>query len=143
MTGVAWGFLGSWWGGAALGYAAGVAATVGTRPPLPLREVAWGMLAVIGVVAAATAFTGVNVARHAELFDIRFGPGLDGVIPPDRQRAAFAVACTHAATYVTAVAGSVALCVWVSVRRKSLTPRSADRTASRAAVGGTGSAASR
>ena len=121
LTGIAYGFLGSWWGGALLGYAAGVAATVGSRPPVGLRELFRTMLVLVGGIAAVTAVTGVNVALHADLLGVTFQPGLSALVPPERQRAALVVACYHFAAYVSAVVGSVVLLVWVTVERRRKT----------------------
>jgi hypothetical protein len=80
------------------------------------------MLVLVGGVGFVTALTGATVAVHAEKFGVTFQPGLDAVVPPERQRAAFVVACYHLAAYASAVAGSVVLCVWVAVERKRRTP---------------------
>ncbi len=119
LLGIAWGFLGAWWGGYVLGYAAGVAATVGPRPPLPLRELARPLGVLLAAVAGAAAVTGFNVARHADLFGVTLDPSVGAMLPPERHRAALVVACYHFAAYVTAAAGSVVLCVWIGRTRKS------------------------
>lgn len=116
LLGVAWGFLGAWWGGAALGYAAGIAATAGTHPPLPVRELVRPMLVLVAGVGFVTGVCGLTAYRHAEFFAIRLDPFFDSV-PPDRQRWLFVVACYHLAAYATAAVGSVVLCVWVGRER--------------------------
>jgi hypothetical protein len=118
LLGIAWGFLGAWWGGAALGYAAGIAATIGTRPPLQVRELVRPMLVLMTVVATVTAVTGVNVAVHAELFGVSMDSNSAELVPPERRRAALVVACYHFSAYATAILGSIVLTVWISLERK-------------------------
>lgn len=117
LLGLAWGVLASAGGGVAMGYVAGLAATVGSRPKLTTREVVRPMLAVVGGVAVVTAITGVSVARHAEMFDVRLDPFLATIVPPERHHALLTVACYHLAAYISAVVGSVVMCVWVGVER--------------------------
>lgn len=71
----------------------------------------------LAAVAAATAITGVSVFVIGGNLGVRLDlhPGL---IPPERHLAALAVACYHMAAYASAVAASVALCVWVGVERE-------------------------
>ena len=73
LVGIAWGFLGSWWGGAIMGYVMGIVATVGTKhPPLRLRELVWPMVAVVLITAASTALAGISVWRHTEMLELEF-----------------------------------------------------------------------
>ena len=118
LLGIAWGFLGAWWGGALLGYFAGIAATIGPRPPVPVRELVRPMLVLVVVVAGVAALTGVAVAVHADLLGVALGPGMAAAVPPGRHRALFVVACLHFAAYASAAVGSVGLCVWVGVSRQ-------------------------
>src|SRR5262249_28697462 len=76
LLGVAWGFLGAWWGGALMGYFAGIAATAGRKPPLGPRELVRPMLVLVLAIGTATAMTGVSVWHHAEMFEVRLDPGL-------------------------------------------------------------------
>jgi hypothetical protein len=117
VLGLLWGFLGAAPGGLILGYAAGLAATLGPHPSWGLRRLVAPMLGLVGFVATVTAVTGVSVARHLELFDVRFADST--LMPAERQRWAFVVACYHWAAYVSAMAGSIGLCVWVG-RGRSL-----------------------
>jgi hypothetical protein len=118
LLGIAWGFLGAWWGGFLMGYVTGVAATVGPRPPLGVRELFRPMVALVGVMAAVTVLTGVNVGRHAELLGVSLEPPLAALGSPERQRLLLVVACYHFAAYATGVVGSVILFVWVVNQRK-------------------------
>jgi hypothetical protein len=120
LTGVAWGFLGAWWGGALFGYAAGIAATAGKAPPLGVRQLMKPMLLTVAGVAGVTALTGGAVAFYANQLNVEVDPFLAGPVPADRRRALLVVCCYHLAAYASAVAGSVACCVWVARRRAHL-----------------------
>lgn len=117
LLGICWGFLGGWWGGIVLGYAAGLVATLGSRPPLAPRDVVKPLGVLVCAVAVVTALTGVSVWRHAEMMGVLL-PGLDGVVPPERQRAAFVVACYHLVAYASATLGGVVLCAWLRAERR-------------------------
>lgn len=123
LVGIGWGFLGSWWGGLALGYAAGLTATLGKNPPLGPRE----LLKPVGVlllgVAAATAACGVSVWMYADAFEIRLHPLFDAKLPPERHRGLFTVSCYHLVAYASAIVGSVLLCGWIAWQRRSLADR--------------------
>jgi hypothetical protein len=119
LTGVAWGFLGAWWGGALFGYFAGIAATAGKRPPLTVRQLVVPMLVTVLGIAAVTALVGGAVAYYAEQFGVQIDPYMAGPVPEERQRALLAVCCYHLASYVSAIVGSVACCVWVGRVRSS------------------------
>lgn len=113
LLGIAWGFLGSWWGGLLMGYFVGLAATLGPRPPLTLRDVVRPMLVLLVVVGVMTALTGVNVWRHAELLGVSLDPFLKRMVPADRHRWLMVVACYHFTAYTTATLASIVLCAWV------------------------------
>ncbi|WP_020473290.1 hypothetical protein [Zavarzinella formosa] len=117
LIGIVWGFLAAAGGGVAMGYAAGLAATLGKNPPLATRDLVRPMLLLMAAVAVVTAITGVSAHRHAEMFNVRLDPRLDALIPVERHRAAFTVACYHFAAYASAILGSVVMCVWIGVRR--------------------------
>lgn len=117
LLGLAWGFLASAGGGIAMGYAAGLAATLGTQPPLTARELVRPLLLTVLAVGVATAVTGLAVAHVTGLFGVRLDPALDPHVPPDRRRGLVIVACYHVTAYAAAVVGSVALCVWVGCER--------------------------
>lgn len=113
LVAITWGFLGAAGGGVAMGYAAGLAATLGKSPPLTTRELIRPMLVLLAVVGAVTLITGVSAYRHVTMFNIRLDPGLDEHIPIERHHAAFTIACYHLAAYASAITGSVVMCVWI------------------------------
>lgn len=118
LMGIAWGFLAAWWGGALVGYIAGMVATSGPRhPPLPVRALVRPLLVTVLVVALVTTLAGVSAWRHVELFDVRFETWVSHVVPPGRQRNAFVVASYHFVAYGASVISGVTLCVWVGFRR--------------------------
>ena len=121
LVGIAWGFLGSWWGGAILGYSAGLTATLGDKPCLQLRNIVKGMLVLLGVVGIMTALGGFSVYRHAELFQITLCCEPVQGVPEERRRNLFIVACYHLITYGTAIIGSVLLCLELARQRHRLT----------------------
>ena len=118
LLGIAWGFLGAWWGGLLAGYLAGVAATVGDRPPLAVRELVRPFGLLLLAVTAVTALTGYTVWDHARAFDVSLGPHPAGLVPPERRRGLLVVACYHLAAYAAGAVGSVLLCVWVAAERR-------------------------
>ena len=111
LLGIAWGFLGAWWCGAGMGYVVGLIATLGPRPPLAPRDVARPMLVLLAVVGVVTFLTGLSVWRHAEMFDVSFGPIVTTAVPEGRHRELFVVACYHFVAYATSILGGVVLCV--------------------------------
>ncbi len=122
LLGMAWGFLGAAGGGVAMGYAAGLTATVGRKPPLATRELIRPMLLLVAGTATMTALTGAIVAIHAATFEIHLDPLFQKRIPVERHRALFTVACYHAAAYASAILGSVVLLVWIRRERTRRTP---------------------
>ncbi len=118
LLGVCWGFLGGWWGGVLLGYAAGLLATVGPRPKLEPRELVVPLGLLVAAVAAATAITGYSVWRHTEMFGVYLDPGTAELVPAKRHRELLTVACYHFVAYASAVIGGVVLCAWVWVKRR-------------------------
>lgn len=117
LVGVVWGVLGAAGGGIALGYAAGLAATVGPRPALTARELIRPTLMTAGGVAGVVAVTGACVWRTATGLGVQLDPFFGPAIPPERHVAALTVGSYHLAAYVAAVLGSVLLCVWIGRER--------------------------
>jgi hypothetical protein len=118
LLGLAWGYLGSWWGGALMGYVMGIVATAGTtHPPLALRPLAGPMLTVVALTSAATLITGLSVARHTEMMEVTFADWLDRAVPRERQRNAFIVANYHLAANAAAIVASVAMSIRVGLMR--------------------------
>lgn len=118
LLGICWGFLGAWWGGALLGYAAGLTATLGPRPKLTPRELVKPIVLVVCAVAAATTLAGVSVWRHAEMLGVTLDPGMAEAVPVRRHRELLTVACYHFVAYAGSAVGSVVLCVWVWAERR-------------------------
>ena len=117
LVGLVWGVLGAAGGGIALGYAAGLAATVGPRPALTARELIRPTLLTAGGVAGVVAVTGASVWRTATGLGVQLDPVFGPTIPPERHVAALTVGSYHMAAYVAAVVGSVLLCVWIGRER--------------------------
>jgi hypothetical protein len=113
LLGIAWGFLGAWWGGALMGYFAGIAATAGRKPPLGPRELVRPMLVLVLAVGTVTAITGLSVWHYAAVFEVRLDPGLTGAVPAENRRGLFVVACYHLTAYAAGVVGSVVLLGWI------------------------------
>lgn len=118
LLGVCWGFLGGWWGGVLLGYAAGLTATLGPRPPMHPRELVMPILLLVVAIATVTALTGFSVWRHSEMLGVMLDPGNAELVPVQRHRALLTVACYHFVAYASSVVGAVALCVWVRAERQ-------------------------
>lgn len=125
LVGLVWGVLGAAGGGLIFGYAAGLAATAGPLPPWPVRRLVRPMLLTVVGVGTVVAITGLGVWHTASGLGVR----LDGVyaeaIPPERHAATVTVASYHVAAYLSSIAGSVALCLWVGTRRGQAKPVSA------------------
>jgi hypothetical protein len=119
LLGIAWGFLGSWWGGALMGYSAGLTATVGEKPPLPFRTIFRGMLLIMGAVAIMAILVGVSTARHVQLLGVTIDEQAMLGVPIDNQRNAFIVANYHMVAYATAIVGSVILCLGLARQRNA------------------------
>ena len=117
LVGLVWGVLGAAGGGVALGYGAGLAATVGARPRLTTRELVLPTTVTVVGVAAAVTMSGVSVWHNAHGLGVRFDPAYGVAIPAERHGAALTVGCYHMVAYFAAVAGSVALCVWIGRER--------------------------
>lgn len=117
LTGITWGFLGSWWGGAMFGYFAGIAATVGKRPPLRVRQLILPMGVTVLAVAGVTALTGGAVALYANQLNVEVDRYMAGPVPAERRRELLVVCCYHLAAYVSAVVASVVCVVWVARSR--------------------------
>lgn len=118
LLGLAWGFLGGWWGGLFLGLGMVAAARAGTAPPAPGRDVARALAVLFAVVAAVSALACVGSLHNADLLGVSVGEPWASAVPAARHRALVAVANTHFATYTTAALGGAAACAWVGWRRR-------------------------
>jgi len=117
LLGIAWGFLGAWWGGALLGYSAGICATAGKSPPWPVSRLIVPMLVVIAFVAAVAAICGFAVQTYLQGFAVTVNAESAEAIPLERRRNVVTVACYHVAAYASAILGSVVLCLWIARKR--------------------------
>jgi len=117
LLGVAWGFLGSWWGGICLGYSAGLTATLGKRPKLSPRELVVPLVILLLVLAAVVSIAGLSVWRHAEMFEVKLDQGFNAMLPLERHRGLLIVACYHMVAYAVAILGGLVLCVWIHLER--------------------------
>ena len=100
LVGLVWGVLGAAGGGVALGYAAGLAATVGARTPLTTRELVRPTRLTVGAVAAVVAVTGVSVWYNANGLGVRLDAATGQAISERRHVAALTVGGYHAAAYL-------------------------------------------
>ncbi len=123
LLGVAWGFLGGWWGGAILGAVAGFTARLGKRPALNARDLLLPIALVLAGQLVVTAAAGW--AATAEVAEPGFSiiEPLASHIPHERHNACFIVSRMHQGTYLSAVAGGVLLSVWIAWRRAALAAR--------------------
>jgi hypothetical protein len=117
LLGICWGFLGGWWGGALLGYAAGLCATLGPGPQLAPRELLKPIALLVCSVAATTPLAGYSVWRHSEALGVMLDPAMAEAVPLRRHRELLTVACYHFVAYTSSVVGGVVLCVWVRSER--------------------------
>jgi len=120
LTGITWGFLGSWWGGALLGYGAGIAATAGKKAPLKLKQLVFPMLCVIAFITVCTALAAFSAWRHAEVFMLESQASSIEVIAPQHRLPAFVVARYHLVAYASSVVGSVVCIVWIAISRAKM-----------------------
>jgi hypothetical protein len=118
LLGVCWGFLGGWWGGIVMGYAAGLVSTLGPRPPLAPRDFVTPLLVCMCGVGTVTALCGISVWQHANMFGVSLDRVFDGLIPEERQRAALVVACYHFVSYAASTLGGVVVCVYLWAERR-------------------------
>lgn len=117
LVGLAWGFLGGWWGGLLLGIGMAAAARAGSAPPASARDIIHPLAALFAVVGAVSALACVGSLHNSELLGVSVGEPWASAVPPERHRALVAVAHTHFATYTTATVGGVVACAWVGLRR--------------------------
>ncbi len=117
LLGIAWGFLASSGGGIAMGYAVGLAATLGPKPQLTLAELVRPMLLLVLAVGFATFVAGGSVSLAADKLGVRLDPFLGTLLPEQRHRALLTVSTYHTVSYATAIAGSIVLCVGIGRER--------------------------
>ena len=118
LLGLAWGFLGAWWGGALIGAFTGFAARVGHWPKLNPQELlcptAWLLLFQAGVTAAAGWIATYEVSEPGFMII----ESLASHIPVERHNACYIVSRMHQGTYLSAIAGGAFICGWIFQRRR-------------------------
>jgi len=119
VLGIGWGFLGAWWGGVLLGFALALAATRGSRPALAPRAVVRPLGVLVIAVATVTALTGFTVWHHAQILGLALDDSMTRLVPQERHRALFTVACYHLTAYISASIGGVLVCIWAWNARKA------------------------
>jgi hypothetical protein len=118
LLGMAWGFLGAWWGGLMIGLALAPIAILGQWPRLSAHELIRPVMLMALVIAAGTVIAGAGGYFNGELVGLTLGEPWASKIPPERHLRFFAVACAHFGTYASATLAAVALCIWTSRQRK-------------------------
>jgi hypothetical protein len=113
LLGLAWGFLGGWWGGLLLGLGLAAAARAGSAPPASARTLWRAVAVVLATVGTASALACVGSLHNADLLGVSVGELWASAVPAERQRLLLAVANTHFTTYTSATLGGVVTCVWV------------------------------
>lgn len=111
LLGIAWGFLGGWWGGMMLGLAVGISAAVGNQPPSAVREIRPGLIVLFLTIAVVTVVTGGAACLNGTMLRVELGGDLAGQVPRETHLRFFAVARAHVGTYASAILGSVILSV--------------------------------
>jgi len=120
LLGLAWGFLGSWWGGLFLGLALAGSSQLGSKPPLKLGQLAMPLLVLIVSVGTIAALFGVGTASNANVLQVSIGEPWASQIDPDRHRNMLVVANVHFGAYSSSILGSIVLCLWVARRRRQI-----------------------
>lgn len=119
LLGIAWGFLGAWWGGLILGLVLTVAARAGRGKPREPGELIRPVGVLLVGVAAVTLCCGVSAWYNAAMANVSLGEPWASAIPPERQRWFLIVACAHFGSYLSAVMGGVLLCAWTVSQRRA------------------------
>jgi hypothetical protein len=92
LLGLAWGFLGGWWGGLLLGLGMAAAARAGSAPPTPTREIVRPLAALFVGIGTVSALTCVGSLYNADLLGVSVGEPWATAVPAERHRALVAVA---------------------------------------------------
>ena len=107
-----------------MGMSLGLTATLGKAPPLAVRDVLPGVGWLMLAVAAGTLLAGCSAWYNGSVAGVRLGGGWATAIPEERHLPFLAVACAHFGTYVTAIVGTVVLCLWAAqLRRRKASAR--------------------
>lgn len=119
VLGIAWGFLGSWWGGLFLGLAVAAAARGGSRPQLTAGQLLRPLAVLLAAMVAVTLVCGVGAEYNGAILGVSLGEPWASAVPAPRHRGLLVVASAHFGTYAAALIGGVVLCAWVVRTRRS------------------------
>jgi len=117
LLGLAWGFLGAWWGGALIGAVAGFCSRLGYWPNLNPHELLRPVACLLLFQAAVTAAAGWLATFEVAVPGFMIVQSLASHIPEERHNACFIVSRMHQGTYLSAIAGGVILCGWILRQR--------------------------
>jgi len=118
LTGVVWGFLGSFPGGFLIGFTLAVAGELGAWPRQQTSRARWLLLLVVASTAAGATITGFSAWLNLRAFGIVLL--VDAPIPPDSQRWAYIVGTYHMAAYAVAAGTTLAAVGSTVWHRRSL-----------------------
>lgn len=123
LLALGWGVLATWWCGLILGTMLALAARVGGRPKLSLRELWVPIVRLLACMAATTLVAGLAgyfAARHHLIY---LDEWMGAMVPDNAQLAFLADAAAHEAAYFSGFAGGLAVCIWAWRTRKRLARR--------------------
>jgi hypothetical protein len=120
LLGVAWGFLGGFPDGIALGIPLALAANLGTLPRLSARALLPPLLVLLAATALGALIAGASAAYNATVVNISVGEPWASFIPHERHWHFFVVACAHFGAYLGAGVAGVGLFAWAVRRRYTL-----------------------
>jgi hypothetical protein len=134
LLGIAWGFLGAWWGGALIGALAGFSARLGGWPKLQPHELLRPIACLLVFQAAATAAAGWLATYEVAVPGFMIIEPLASHIPEVRHHACYIVSRMHQGTYLSAIVGGVFVCGWILRRRLQMAADHAQEQAVRDTV---------
>lgn len=120
LLGLVWGVVATWWFGATLGVALGLAARAGQPPRLTARDLFKPLvisLLMVGGAAVGAGVFGHSLATHDK---VRLSGWLAENVPSHRHVAFLAVGFAHGASYAGGVVVCLCLAIWALIRRRSL-----------------------
>jgi hypothetical protein len=120
LLGIGWGIIATWWVGAMLGLVLALAARAGSRPKLAAAALIRPIGALILVMAACAAISGVTgffLARGGVITPPEF---VTARLPPSAGPRFMADWLAHSASYAVGFLGGIILCVTQYRRRKRL-----------------------
>ena len=112
--GLAWGVLGSWWGGIMLAIPLSIAATIRR---VPTRRTARRLLILFAVVAAGAFLAGLTGGVLSAGGTVQLGPPFSVRLPPDRHTPFLIDAWAHLAAYAISFVGGIGLVIYTAADR--------------------------